>query len=185
MLTTDQPGPRPVAPAPDPAPIAGAAAGGLAALWAQLHSSERGLSSADAARRLLTAGANEPAPAPRRALITQILLAFANPLMIILLLAAAISAVVGEATNAAIIVVMVLLSVAVNFVQTYRSQRAAESLRQAVAPTASALRDGTWTAHAARRPRAGRRDPPGRGRPGARRRAAAGDAATSMCRRRR
>jgi len=40
---------------------------------------------------------------------------------------------------------MVALSVVLNFVQTYRSHRVAERLRDAVAPTATALRDGTWT----------------------------------------
>ena len=39
---------------------------------------------------------------------------------------------------------MVLLSAALNFVQTYRSQRAVERIRKEVAPTAAVLRDGTW-----------------------------------------
>ena len=39
---------------------------------------------------------------------------------------------------------MVLLSVTLNFVQTFRSQRAVESLRRDVAPTATAMRDGAW-----------------------------------------
>jgi P-type Mg2+ transporter len=39
---------------------------------------------------------------------------------------------------------MVVLSVVLNFVQTYRSHRVAERLRDVVAPTATALRDGTW-----------------------------------------
>ena len=40
---------------------------------------------------------------------------------------------------------MVALSVVLNFVQTYRSHRVAERLRDTVAPTATALRDGTWS----------------------------------------
>jgi Mg2+-importing ATPase len=39
---------------------------------------------------------------------------------------------------------MVLLSVTLNFFQTYRSQRAAERLREVVAPIATVLRDGAW-----------------------------------------
>jgi len=39
---------------------------------------------------------------------------------------------------------MVLLSVALNFFQTFRSQRAVEQLRTGVAPTATVLRDGNW-----------------------------------------
>ena len=37
-----------------------------------------------------------------------------------------------------------LLGVAINFVQTYRSHRAAERLREQVTPTATVLRDGEW-----------------------------------------
>lgn len=39
---------------------------------------------------------------------------------------------------------MVLLSVALNFIQTYRSQRAVDRIRKEVAPTATVLRDGSW-----------------------------------------
>ena len=46
--------------------------------------------------------------------------------------------------NAGIIVLMVLLSLVLNLVQTHRSRRAAEALRERVAMTASALRDGVW-----------------------------------------
>ena len=75
----------------------------------------------------------------------QLLSFFANPLVIILLIASVISAFVGELANALIIALMVLLSVALNFIQTARSQQAAERLRAQVAPTARALRDGKWT----------------------------------------
>jgi VanZ family protein len=43
---------------------------------------------------------------------------------------------VGEVASASIIVLMVLLSVALHITQTYRSGRAVERLRAAVAPTA-------------------------------------------------
>jgi Mg2+-importing ATPase len=141
MLTLARSPGSPAAPAPSGAPGADSS---IPALFATLGSSADGLSRREALRRLQASGPNEPTAAPRQALIAQILLAFANPLMIILLIAAAISAVVGEPLNAAIIVLMVALSVAINFVQTYRSQRAAESLRQSVAPMAAVRRDGAW-----------------------------------------
>ena len=50
---------------------------------------------------------------------------------IILLAASAISAALVEVINASIIVPMVLLSVALNFIQTYRSQRAVDRIRSA------------------------------------------------------
>jgi len=70
--------------------------------------------------------------------------AFGNPLVLVLLGASAVAALVGEFVNAAIIFLMVLLSLVLNLFQTQRSRRAAEALRQRVAVTASALRDGCW-----------------------------------------
>ncbi len=75
----------------------------------------------------------------------ELLLQFANPLVAILLLASIVSAFVGEFVNAAIIIVIVSLSVAVNFVQTFRSQRAADRLRATVAPMATVLRDSVFS----------------------------------------
>ena len=104
-----------------------------------------GLSTTEARLRLGKIGPNEPASSRRTSGLTQILFLFVNPLAIILLIASAISAAVGQVLNASIIALMVLLSVALNFVQTYRSQRAVERIRKEVAPTATVLRDGNWT----------------------------------------
>jgi Mg2+-importing ATPase len=104
-----------------------------------------GLSTTEARLRLTKIGPNEPVSSRRTSGLVQILFLFINPLAIILLVASAISAAVGEVLNAIIIALMVLLSAALNFVQTYRSQRAVERIRREVAPTASVLRDGNWT----------------------------------------
>ncbi|MFY9611466.1 MAG: magnesium-translocating P-type ATPase [Blastocatellia bacterium] len=110
----------------------------------QTQAASRGLSSAEANRLLSEHGPNELIAAHRAEDVIQILRLFANPLVIILLIASLASGLLGERVNASIIVLMVLLSVALNFFQTYRSQRAAQRLRQQVAPTAIALRDGEW-----------------------------------------
>ena len=103
-----------------------------------------GLTTDEAKLRLAKIGPNEPATARRSANLVQVLTLFANPLAIILLIASAISAALGEVINASIIVTMVLLSVLLNFIQTYRSQRAVDRIRKEVAPTAAVLRDGKW-----------------------------------------
>jgi P-type Mg2+ transporter len=103
-----------------------------------------GLSSTEAARRLARYGPNDPSPHKQRSRLVELLLQLANPLVAILLFASVVSAFVGEFLNAAIICVIVLFSVAVNFVQTFRSQRAADRLRLIVAPTATVLRDGAF-----------------------------------------
>ena len=106
--------------------------------------SAAGLSSAEAEARLDQYGPNEPAPAKRSSTVVELLLLFLNPLVIILLVAALASLVLGDASDAVIILVIVLLSIAINFIQTYRSQQAINRLRADVAPTATVLRDGTW-----------------------------------------
>jgi magnesium-transporting ATPase (P-type) len=81
------------------------------------------------------------------------MLAFAtNPLVVILLLASVVSGILHDVTNAVIIALMVLLSVVLNFVQTYRSQQAAERLREAVVPMATVFREGELDRHPEARP---------------------------------
>jgi len=103
-----------------------------------------GLSSQEATKRLTQYGPNEPAPIKGGAAITELLLLFFNPLVIILLIASLVSAILGNAADAVIIFVLVLLGVSINFAQTYRSQRAIAKLREGVTPTATVLRDRTW-----------------------------------------
>ena len=120
------------------------AQGPLSALYKRLQSSEQGLTSEEASRRLAEAGPNDPSPAKRGGLAVQLLSLFANPLVVILLLAAIVSGVLGDKVDASIIVVIVLLSVGLNFFQTYRAQTSADRLRAQVAPTATVLRDRRW-----------------------------------------
>ena len=104
----------------------------------------QGLTSAEAAARLSEYGPNDPTPVKHGAAVVELLALFLNPLVIILLVASLISFVLGDAGDAVIILVIVLLSVAINFVQTYRSERAIQKLRENVTPTATVLRDGSW-----------------------------------------
>lgn len=97
-------------------------------LVTSIDPSKAGLDSAEAARRLAQYGPNDPAPKKHRSHVVELLLQFANPLVAILLFASIVSAFVGELVNATIIIVIVSLSVAVNFVQTFRSQQAADRL---------------------------------------------------------
>ena len=103
-----------------------------------------GLSSEEAARRLARYGPNALQTAPAGLVAREALGALANPLMLVLLASSGVAASVGELVDATIIVVMVLLSVALNVVQSSRSRSAAERLRRSVAPTATVIRDGLW-----------------------------------------
>jgi len=103
-----------------------------------------GLTSEEAGRRLGQFGWNEPAEAKRHSLVSDRWRSLLNPLVLILVIAACISGFLGEKLDATIIAVIVLLSTAIDVVQTSRSQSAVEKLRAQVAPTATALRDGEW-----------------------------------------
>ena len=101
------------------APLAGLQASSSDALALR----SQGLTQTEAKRRLAQYGPNEPSTAKRAAPLWQLLTLFANPLAIILSAAGILSIALGEFINASIIVTMVLLSVALNFIQTYRSQK--------------------------------------------------------------
>jgi P-type Mg2+ transporter len=106
--------------------------------------SAAGLSSQEAADRLKQFGPNEPAAKKRGGPLVELLQLFLNPLVVILLIAAGASFVLGDKTDAIVILVIICLGVAINFVQTYRSQKAIDKLRENVTPTATIIRDGNW-----------------------------------------
>jgi Mg2+-importing ATPase len=103
-----------------------------------------GLTSQQAEELLRKFGPNDPAPARSRSALAELLMMFANPLVIILLIAAVLSGLTGQLVDAAIIIAVVLVGIIINFYQTYRSKLAIEDLRSRVAPTATVLRDGQW-----------------------------------------
>jgi Mg2+-importing ATPase len=114
-------------------------------LFARLRSSSAGLSTAEAVRRARETGPNDPAAKKQGGPLAEFLRFCASPLVIILLAASVTSALLGQIIDASIIAAMVLLSVVLNFVQAYRSEREVERLRERVAPTATVLRDGVWS----------------------------------------
>ena len=103
-----------------------------------------GLTAQEAEARLSRFGPNDPASTHRGAFAFELLHLFLNPLVIILLVASVISAFLGQKIEAELIFVIVVFSVTIDFVQTYRSQRAIQRLQEHVSLTATALRDGQW-----------------------------------------
>jgi Mg2+-importing ATPase len=114
----------------------------VAALMERLNSSPDGLSSVEAAARLIHFGPNLIHAERKRALLLQFLSKLRNPLVIILLTASALSAFTGDAISFFIISAIVLASVTLDFVQEHRAGQAAERLRQSVAVRGQVLREG-------------------------------------------
>ena len=90
---------------------------------------QQGLSSAQAALNLGQYGPNRLQPARQSAVLLQFLAHFRNPLVLVLLAASALSALTGDSTGSVIIALIVLMSVALDFVQEYRAGQSAEHPR--------------------------------------------------------
>ncbi len=101
-----------------------------------------GLSSNQAGLLLKQYGLNEIAKAKRLPGVILFLSKFKNPLVLILLTAAVIAAFSGDGISSGIIIAIVLISVILDFVNTYRSQKAAEALKERVEVKTRVWRDG-------------------------------------------
>ncbi len=112
------------------------------ALFVSLQTSAGGLKQTEAAARLRQYGANEvtqdrPLGWPRR-----LLKIIRNPLVILLTGLSAISFATGDARAGTVMAAMVVLSVALRFLQEARADNAAAKLKAMIHVTATVLRDG-------------------------------------------
>lgn len=128
----------------DASPLAAAARRDIAAELASLSTSAAGLTTGEAERRARVYGPN--AIAPDGVGVLPVLLAqLENPFLGLLAATAAISLALGQSRDAAIILVIVVLSVALSFVNEFRSRRVVADLRRRLRRSATALRDGRLT----------------------------------------
>jgi Mg2+-importing ATPase len=123
-------------------------------LYTFLETNDRGLTDEVARERCERDGLNEVIHAKAPSWISQLLSAFVNPFIGILIFIAAVSAVIDiwlpkteeeDYSTVIMVAVMVLVSVVLRFVQEYRSNSAAQQLKEMVETTATVLRDGTRT----------------------------------------
>jgi Mg2+-importing ATPase len=117
----------------------------LPALLDRLQTDGDGLSTAEVRARLARYGPNVTGTQSPYADTFDALRRAINPLAVILLVASLVSAFLGDLVDAVIIALIVVVSTAIDLVQTQRSRRAAEQLRRRVAVEASVMRDGVWT----------------------------------------
>jgi Mg2+-importing ATPase len=114
----------------------------IAELERELSSSAGGLSSAEAGARRARYGPNVLDGHRRLSLPLKFLSRFRNPLVLVLLVAAAVSALTGDLASFIIIATIVLVSAALDTLQEYRAEEAAEHLKRSVALMERVLRDG-------------------------------------------
>jgi len=111
----------------------------------QLESSESGLLTAEARRRLERFGPNALKKAPKEPAWRRFLAQFESPLVLLLIAAAGIAAFLGEWLDSVAIGVIVLLNAVFGFVQESRAEHAIAALQKMVALKATVLRDGRDT----------------------------------------
>ena len=106
----------------------------------QLHSSQNGLTSGEAAARLEQFGPN--ALRTHRANPWAVLgRQLRSPILILLIVTAAVSVFLGEATNSIVIGVILIASVGLGFGNEFRAERAAEALHSRVTHRVVVVRD--------------------------------------------
>ena len=111
-------------------------------IFKELNTSQKGLSEQEAQIRFKKFGTNEPAARKKTSILIQIILKFANPLIILLFIIAGFSLFFGQRISASIVALLALVSVALSFVQEYRAGREAEKLSEMVHTTATVIRHG-------------------------------------------
>ena len=114
---------------------------------AELDSSENGLSSAEAQKRLEAHGKNKLKEPAKESLIKRFFGQMADPMIIILLVAAAISGVLavmqGESfADVIIILAVVVVNAVLGVYQENKAEKAIEALQEMSAATSKVLRDG-------------------------------------------
>jgi H+-transporting ATPase len=104
---------------------------------------DRGLSSAEAKKRLAKYGPNAIVE-KEISLARQILKHFTGPIAYMIEAAAIVSAIIGHWDDFAIITGLLLFNAALEFWQDHKASNALAALKKGMAPEATVLRDGKW-----------------------------------------
>lgn len=101
-----------------------------------------GLTDEGARERLKKFGHNRLPTAAKQGIFVRFLSQFHNVLIYVLLAASLITLMLGHTTDAAVILAVVFVNAVIGFVQEGKAEKAMDSIRNMLAPTASVLRDG-------------------------------------------
>lgn len=116
---------------------------------AELETSERGLTEAEAQKRRSVYGENKLDEPKKQSVLIKFLLQFTNVMVIVLIAAAIVSAVIAvvekqysDFIDVAIILAIVILNAVIGTVQECKAEKAMESLKKMSAPFCKVRRDG-------------------------------------------
>ena len=113
----------------------------------EVKSTEQGLSSAEAEKRLTESGTNKLVEAKKETLLHRFIKQLIDPMVLVLIAAAVISAITAKATGDSmadvfIIMFVVVLNTILGVVQESKAEAALEALKKMSAATSHVLRDG-------------------------------------------
>src|SRR5512134_3566608 len=108
-----------------------------------LEAREHGLTSSQAAARLVQYGANQLQEAPRPTFWHMLWEQLNNFVVILLIVASIISALLGDYVEATAIMAIVVLNAVLGIIQEQRAEQALAALQKLAAPDAQVIRDGS------------------------------------------
>src|ERR1017187_5221727 len=111
-------------------------------LLRSLHTASAGLTQSEADSRARVAGPNEVAQERQRGWFISLLIIIRNPLVILLAVLSSISFATGDPRAGSVMAGMIVLSVALRFLQEARAGAAAAKLKAMIHVTAAVVRDG-------------------------------------------
>jgi len=111
-------------------------------VYKELHTSEKGISSEDALKRLEKYGPNELKEKEKKTVFMLFLDQFKDFMILVLIAAAIISGFIGEPIDTLAIIVIVFINAIIGFIQEYRAEKAMAALKKMAAPFAIVSRDG-------------------------------------------
>lgn len=111
-------------------------------IFSELNTSELGLSSAEADKRLEQFGPNKLAEAEKISLLKILLHQFTSPLIYILLIAGIVTFFLKEYKDCGVIAAVLTLNALIGFIQEYKAEKQVQALKKMVVAKARVLRDG-------------------------------------------
>uniref|UniRef100_UPI0038907AB2 cation-translocating P-type ATPase n=1 Tax=Carnobacterium jeotgali TaxID=545534 RepID=UPI0038907AB2 len=108
----------------------------------KMETSQKGLTSSEAEKRIAEYGPNELNQGKSKSIIVKFLEQFKDFMILVLLAAALISAIFGDVTDAIIILVVVILNAILGVYQEAKAEEAIDALKKMSSPEARVKRDG-------------------------------------------
>jgi len=107
-----------------------------------LSTSDKGLDTAEAGKRLLQHGPNRLAAARKRSVWMRLIMQFHNILLYVMMGSAVITAFLGHWVDTGVLMAAVIINAIIGFIQEGKAESALDAIRGMLSPHATVVRDG-------------------------------------------